>query len=134
MKDNKGFTLVELLAIVVILAIIMVIAAPNMTREIKREEEEKQNILNQKIENASKIYAAKYYVNELIEFSNDTNKTITFTLNDLQRDGLINLKDNCSNNLNDDDIIIIDSNGYNYCNIKSDEDMCYVYSNPDACH
>lgn len=123
MKNNKGFTLVELLAIVVILAIIIVVAAPNMTKEIQREEEENQKILNQKIENASKIYAAKYYVNELIALPNDPNKTIRFTLNDLQSDGLINLKDNCSNNL--DDNIIINSEGYNYDNIKSDGDTCY---------
>ena len=123
MKNNKGFTLVELLAIVVILAIIIVVAAPNMTKEIQREEEENQKILNQKIENASKIYAAKYYVNELIALPNDPNKTIGFTLNDLQSDGLINLKDNCSNNL--DDNIIINSEGYNYDNIKSDGDTCY---------
>lgn len=114
--SNKGFTLVELLAVVVILAIIMAIAAPNMTRQIKKEEEENQNILNQKIENASKIYAAKYYVNELIN-----NEYIEFTLNDLQRDGLINLKDNCSNNLTDK--IIINSGVYNYNHIQSD--TCY---------
>ena len=114
--SNKGFTLVELLAVVVILAIIMAIAAPNMTRQIKKEEEENQNILNQKIENASKIYAAKYYVNELIN-----NEDIEFTLNDLQRDGLINLKDNCSNNLTDK--IIINSGVYNYNHIQSD--TCY---------
>lgn len=114
--SNRGFTLVELLAVVVILAIIMAIAAPNMTRQIKKEEEENQNILNQKIENASKIYAAKYYVNELIN-----NGDIEFTLNDLQRDGLINLKDNCSNNLTDK--ITINSGVYNYNDIQSD--TCY---------
>jgi prepilin-type N-terminal cleavage/methylation domain-containing protein len=128
--SNKGFTLVELLAVVVILAIIMAIAAPNMTRQIQREEEENQNILNQKIENASKIYAAKYYVNELIELPNSTDdNTIAFTLNDLQRDGLINLKDNCSNNLTDADTIIIDSDGYHYDNIESNEDTCYELDN-----
>lgn len=116
--SNKGFTLVELLAVVVILAIIMAIAAPNMTRQIKKEEEENQNILNQKIENASKIYAAKYYVNELIN-----NRDIEFTLNDLQRDGLINLKDNCSNNLTGK--ITINSGVYNYNDIQSDNDTCY---------
>ncbi len=124
--SNKGFTLVELLAVVVILAIIMAIAAPNMTRQIKKEEEENQNILNQKIENASKIYAAKYYVNELIELPNSTNdNTITFTLNDLQRDGLINLKDNCFDYL-DEEITIKYENSkinYNYYNIESN--TCY---------
>ncbi|HIU40761.1 MAG TPA: hypothetical protein IAB68_05625 [Candidatus Aphodocola excrementigallinarum] len=117
-KNSKGFTLVELLAIVVFLGIIAVIAAPNMTREIRRSEEENQSILNQKIDNAAHLYAAKYYASKLIN-----NEDITFTLNDLQSDGLIDLKDNCSNNL--DDEIIIDHNGYNYDNIKSDKDTCY---------
>ena len=64
------------------------------------------------------MYAAKYYASKLIN-----NEDITFTLNDLQSDGLIDLKDNFSNNL--DDEIIIDHNGYNYDNIKSDKDTCY---------
>lgn len=126
MKDNKGFTLVELLAVIVILAIIMIIAAPSMTKEIARNEAENKNILNQKIENAAHIYAAKYYVNELIELPNSTNdNTITFTLNDLQRDGLINLKDNCFDYL-DEEITIKYENSkinYNYDNIESN--TCY---------
>ncbi len=117
-KNNKGFTLVELLAIVVILAIIAVIAAPSMTREIKKSEEENQNILNQKIDNAAHLYAAKYYANKLIN-----GEGISFSLNDLESDGLINLKDNCSNNLGDK--IIINSEGFNYDAIKSDGDTCY---------
>ncbi len=83
-KNNKGFTLIELLAIVVILAIIMVIAAPSMTKEIRRSEEENQNILNKKIDNAAHLYAAKYYANKLI-----AGEEFTFTLNDLLDDGLI---------------------------------------------
>ena len=86
--NKNGFTLVELLAIVVILGLIMVVAAPNMTKQIQKSEEESQTILNQKIENASKLYAAKYYANKLV----NGNK-VTFTLNDLEQDGLINLKD-----------------------------------------
>lgn len=116
MKNNKGFTLIELLAIIVILAIIMVLAAPNMTKQIKKSEEESQNILNKKIENASKLYAAKYYANKLVN-----GDEITFTLNDLQRDGLINLKDKCSSKVNKN-ITIKDSN-YDYSSIESND--CY---------
>ena len=100
MKDNKGFTLVELLAVIVILAIIMIIAAPSMTKEIARNEKENKNILNQKIENAAHIYAAKYFVNDLINMNEDTN--INFTLNDLEQDGLIDLKGKCEGLLDKD--------------------------------
>lgn len=116
MKDNKGFTLVELLAVIVILAIIMIIAAPSMTKEIARNEKENKNILNQKIENAAHIYAAKYFVNDLIDGSE-----ISFTLNDLEQDGLIDLKDKCSSKLKKD--ITVSSSGYNYDNVKGED--CY---------
>lgn len=114
--NKKGFTLVELLAIVVILAVIMVVAAPNMTKQIKKSEEESQNILNQKIENASKLYAAKYYANKLV----NGNK-VTFTLNDLEQDGLINLKDKCDGKTNEE--IIINNGIYDYSNIIAED--CY---------
>lgn len=117
-KNDKGFTLVELLAIVVILAVIMVIAAPSMTNQIKRTEEENQSILNQKIENAAHLYAAKYYANSLI----DGTQEVKFTLKQLQEDGLINLKNNCTNKLNS--VITIDSTRtYIYDNIK--DNNCY---------
>lgn len=114
--NKKGFTLVELLAIVVILAVIMVVAAPNMTKQIKKSEEESQNILNQKIENAARIYAAKYYVNKLV-----SGQEITFTLNDLEQDGLINLKDKCDSKTNEE--IIINNGNYDYSNIIAED--CY---------
>lgn len=112
-KNNKGFTLVELLAIVVILSLIAIIAAPNINKQIKENDENNQNILNQKIENAAHLYAAKYYADKLVN-----GQTITFTLKDLQNDGLINLKDNCSSKLNST-ISINASSGYNYNNIKA---------------
>ncbi len=127
MKDNKGFTLVELLAVIVILAIIMIIAAPSMTKEIARNEKENKNILNQKIENAAHIYAAKYFVNDLINMNEDTN--INFTLNDLEQDGLIDLKGKCEGQL-DKDIEVKESEEdnnnfieYDYSSIKDGD--CY---------
>ena len=48
--NKKGFTLTELLAIIVLIALIIGIAAPSITEQVKTEEEERQNILNKKIE------------------------------------------------------------------------------------
>ena len=117
LKNKKGFTLVELLAIVVILAIIMVLAAPSMTKQIAKKEETDQTILDEKISNAAKIYAAKYYSEKIVNctYTNRDNPCVAFNLNDLEQDGLINLKDKCSKK---------DSDGNSYSIDK------YCYSNP----
>lgn len=106
MKNNKnGFTLIEVLAIIIILAVILAVAAPSMTKEIKKKKDTDSIILNEKIENASKLYAAKYYTDRLVDLPNNTSDEITFTLRDLEQDGLISLKNGvCStaSNVSDD--------------------------------
>lgn len=97
MKNNYGFTLIELLAIVVILGVIIAVAAPNMTKQINKKEETDQTILDEKISNAAHMYIAKYYSDKVVDGTCDSN-TCRFTLNDLEQDGLINLKGkNCTN-------------------------------------
>lgn len=96
MKNNYGFTLIELLAIVVILGIIIAVAAPNMTKQINKKEKTDQTILDEKISNAAHMYIAKYYSDKVVDGTCDSN-TCQFTLNDLEQDGLINLKDKCTN-------------------------------------
>lgn len=123
LKNKKGFTLVELLAIVVILAIIMVLAAPSMTKQIAKKDETDQTILDEKIHNAAKIYAAKYYSEKIVDLPTCTeNCEIKFTLNDLEQDGLINLKDKCTGKTNENIIISYGSSiEYNYNAIKDDD-------------
>lgn len=97
MKNNYGFTLIELLAIVVILGVIIAIAAPNMTKQINKKEETDQTILDEKISNAAHMYIAKYYSDKVVDGTCNSS-TCRFTLNDLEQDGLINLKGkNCTN-------------------------------------
>lgn len=95
MKNNNGFTLIELLAIVVILGVIIAVAAPNMTKQINKKEETDQTILDEKISNAAHMYIAKYYSDKVVDGTCSIN-TCSFTLNDLEQDGLINLKDKCT--------------------------------------
>lgn len=103
MKNNYGFTLIELLAIVVILGVIIAIAAPNMTKQINKKEETDQTILDEKISNAAHMYIAKYYSDKVVDGTCNINNInninpCSFTLNDLEQDGLINLKGkNCTN-------------------------------------
>lgn len=103
MKNNYGFTLIELLAIVVILGVIIAVAAPNMTKQINKKEETDQTILDEKISNAAHMYIAKYYSDKVVDGTCNINNInninpCSFTLNDLEQDGLINLKGkNCTN-------------------------------------
>ena len=123
MHNNKGFTLIELLAIVVILAIIIVLTVPNIGKQINKSEEENKSILNKKIEEASHIYAAKYFSNDLVKCE-DNSCNISFTLNDLERDGLIKLNDDECVNDRKRKIIIIYSDKkikYDYKNLN-----CYT--------
>lgn len=93
MRKNKGFTLIELLAIIVILGLIALAAIPNISKQVKESEKQEQTVLDKKIENASKLYAAKYYADEIVGGT-----TFTFTLTDLENDGLLSLNDDqCKN-------------------------------------
>lgn len=121
MKNNYGFTLIELLAIVVILGVIIAVAAPNMTKQINKKEETDQTILDEKISNAAHMYIAKYYSDKVVDGTCDSN-TCRFTLNDLEQDGLINLKGkNCTNVMDKDMFYLSSNNSYDFGSIKSSD-------------
>lgn len=116
MRKNKGFTLIELLAIIVILGLIALAAIPNISKQVKESEKQEQTVLDKKIENASKLYAAKYYADKIVD-----GEAFTFTLNDLENDGLLSLNDDqCSSTRNKEIEVKKDSSGkiiFNYSNI-----------------
>lgn len=116
MRKNKGFTLIELLAIIVILGLIALAAIPNISKQVKESEKQEQTVLDKKIENASKLYAAKYYADKIV-----VGTPFTFTLNELENDGLLSLNDDqCSSTRNKEIEVKKDSSGkiiFNYSNI-----------------
>lgn len=116
MRKNKGFTLIELLAIIVILGLIALAAIPNISKQVKESEKQEQTVLDKKIENASKLYAAKYYADNIVDGT-----PFTFTLNDLENDGLLSLNDDqCSNATRNEQITVESVSGkiiFNYSNI-----------------
>lgn len=112
MKDNYGFTLIELLAIVVILGVIIAVAAPNMTKQINKKEKTDQTILDEKISNAAHMYIAKYYFDKVVG-GTCNRSTCSFTLNDLEQDGLINLKGKNCTNVMDEDMFYLSSDNPN---------------------
>ena len=114
MKNNYGFTLIELLAIVVILGVIIAVVAPNMTKQINKKEKTDQTILDEKISNAAHMYIAKYYSDKVVDGNCNIN-TCSFTLNDLEQDGLINLKGkNCTNVMGKTIFYSSNGNSYNF--------------------
>lgn len=117
-KNNKGFTLTELLAIIVLISIFGIIAGPNLTKKIQSSEQEEKNTLSQNIENAAMIYAAKYYSEKIVNCTE--NCEINFTLNDLEQDGLIDLKGKCSSAMDKKIYIVREGSGieYNYNDIE----------------
>lgn len=58
-KNNKGFTLVELLVVLVILTVIMAIAIPSITSTLERSKEKEKNSKIKLIESAAEIYVDK---------------------------------------------------------------------------
>jgi len=58
--DNRGFTLVELLAVVAIIVIIMAIAIPNISSSIERSNEKKDKAMVKVIKSAGELYVSKH--------------------------------------------------------------------------
>lgn len=116
MRKNKGFTLIELLAIIVILGLIALAAIPNISKQVKESEKQEQTVLDKKIENASKLYAAKYYADKIV-----VGTPFTFTLNELENDGLLSLNDDqCSGGTRNNKIEVKKDSGkiiFDYSNI-----------------
>ncbi|APC48027.1 prepilin-type N-terminal cleavage/methylation domain-containing protein [Virgibacillus halodenitrificans] len=63
LKKQKGFTLVELLAVIAILAIIVAIAVPTIGNVISKSEEEAHSANVELIENAAKLAAVSEGIN-----------------------------------------------------------------------
>ena len=78
--NKKGFTLVELLAVIVILAVIMSIAIPSITSSIERSKDKQKTQIIKLIESAGELYVDKH---------KNTVKTGPITLDKLIGDGLI---------------------------------------------
>ena len=138
MRKNKGFTLVELLAILVILGLIALATIPNISKQVKESEKQEQTVLDKKIENASKLYAAKYYADEIVDCTSDS-CDIEFTLNDLENDGLLSLNDDqCSVGTRNNKIEVNKDSGkiiFKYSNIGKENgiDDCHSCKTNDEC-
>lgn len=84
---KKGFTLVELLGVIVILAIISMIAVPLIDRSINKSDEDLYNTqINQIVKAAKNYYAEPENIDGLPQNDEDS---VTVTLEALQKGGYL---------------------------------------------
>lgn len=98
---NKGFTLVELVATLIVLSIVAVIAVPHIYNSIKDYKQQTYQTQLLAIENAAKNWAADHAADE--NFPKENDETILVFMDSLQSEGFIdeNTKNpNTSSNFN----------------------------------
>ena len=84
---KKGFTLVELLGVIVVLAIISMIAVPLIDRSINKSDEDLYNTqINQIVKAAKNYYAEPENIDGLPQGAGDS---VTVTLEALQKGGYL---------------------------------------------
>ena len=77
MNKNKGFTLLEVIGVVVILSLILIVSLPSLTRTLKRNEQKKYNAYLDNIVLASE----NYFVRKVLK--SESVDSYTITLGDL---------------------------------------------------
>ncbi|MDD4036612.1 MAG: type II secretion system protein [Bacilli bacterium] len=103
MRSKKGFTLLELLAVVVILAIMMLGAVPNLVQTFNRTKDKQYEQFIKRIEEAARVYAEnkKDEINSLKDVGGITYITIQDIIDEkLLREPLIDPKTNKAIDLN----------------------------------
>ena len=145
MRKKNGFSLVEILAIIIIIGIISGIAIWGIQSTIDKEEEATNDTLNTKIENAAHLYAAKYYASDIINCTSGPCKKggndIEFSLISLAEDGLLKLSDDECSDKRDQKIKIsfetidgIDCVKYNYFSLYDDSNKdCFNCTSVNDC-
>lgn len=83
MNKNKGFTLVEVIGVVLILSLVLIISVPSLTRTLKKNEQKKYNAYLDNIVLASENYFVRKVLKE------ESVDSYTITLGDLIDEGYI---------------------------------------------
>jgi len=82
MKNNKGFTLIEMIIVVAILAILVIILIPNILGLINKNKEQSCNNIVESIEKAASIYVSDNKYELGINCTNNTKEIELKTLID----------------------------------------------------
>lgn len=123
MKNKKGFTLVELLAVIVILAIILAIAIPSVTNIISNGKTNANAIQSNLI-----IDAAKKYPSVVTNFSLAPGNSVTLKVSDLKNANLLSsdIKNFTTGT------ILADTTDIVTINCDSNNQYTYTYIDPNA--
>ena len=136
MKDNKGFTLVELLAVITILSLILMVVVPNV---LKSYRDGKSNLYNTMIKNicrASNIYFEEYQEGLVTEDESFCEKNGTSETCNIRIEKLMNekyLDEDLENPLTLESItrssvqIIVSTNTANPAQIDSNGNSIYTF-------
>lgn len=89
MINKKGFTLIEILAVVVIIGTLMLLIIPVAIGVIDDAKQSTYNSQTKSIENAARSYIAEYGIT--ISSLDNTNGTTTLTLRQLVEEGYLDL-------------------------------------------
>ena len=114
-KKSEGFSLPEVLIVIVILGIVSVIAIPNVTKLIKRSKTESRESLGRTLEMAAKSYAQS----NTSSLPKSVGETTTITAKELKRTNYLkeDLVDSDDNSCMNDSVVIVykpASNDYSY--------------------
>ena len=71
--NNKGFTLLEILAVVVILGILIAIMIPSVNHLIEKNKQDNYDKLIKSIQNAARIYVSDYRYDIALDNNNNCN-------------------------------------------------------------
>lgn len=85
---SKGFTLVELLAVIILLSILVIIIAKNFGGMVEKSKERSYQLLLLNIENASRSYANEHLILENIS---KINPEVIIYIEDLVNEGYLEL-------------------------------------------
>lgn len=91
MDNNKGFTLVELIATIVLLALVASIGTYSITAIMKKSKEENYNLLIKNINSAAETYyqECRYSNNDMINCNKIENDEYMVSLGDLVNYGFL---------------------------------------------
>ena len=85
MNNKKGFTLIEILAVVVVISLIFILALPKINNTLKNKKSDIDNTTNNIIITASKLYISDH-VNEFLKFDGNV---YCLPLTTLTKDGYL---------------------------------------------
>ena len=82
---KKGFTLIEMIGVMVILSLLLLFALPNVINYVKKGGETKDKAIKEIIYEATK----KYMDDNKNQFKRDVNNTYCISLNELANEGYL---------------------------------------------